>query len=87
MTASEISTQRDVPTSTTYRKLERRTDASILTEKTALGTDSQHISEYAVAFEEVFLDGGRRFEVSITRPTRSAEEQLAGLDPEARKGT
>jgi hypothetical protein len=42
-----------------------------------------------VAFEEVsvFLDDQRQFEVSITRPTHSAEEQLAGLWAEVRKET
>ncbi|MFC4450893.1 winged helix-turn-helix domain-containing protein [Halorussus aquaticus] len=89
MTASEISTQCDIPTSTTYRKLERLTDASILSEKTAIRTDGHHTSEYSLAFEEVsvFLDEGRQFEVSISRPTQSAEEQLAGLWAEVRKET
>ena len=89
MTASEISSQCDIPTSTTYRKLERLTDASILTEKTAIRNDGHHTSEYTVAFEEVsvFLDDKHRFEVSITRPTQSAEEQLAGLWAEVRKET
>ncbi|WP_135824683.1 winged helix-turn-helix domain-containing protein [Halorussus ruber] len=89
MTASEISTECDIPTSTTYRKLERLTDASILTEQTAIRTDGHHTSEYTLAFEEVkvFLDEQRQFEVSISRPTQSAEEQLAGLWAEVRKET
>jgi predicted transcriptional regulator len=89
MTASEISTQCDIPTSTTYRKLERLTDASILTEQTSIRTDGRHTSEYALAFEEVkvFLDEQRQFEVSISRPTQSAEEQLAGLWNQVRKET
>ena len=89
MTASEVSTQCDIPTSTTYRKLDRLTDASILTEQTAIRTDGHHTSEYALAFEEVkvFLDEQRQFEVSISRPTQSAEERLAGLWNEVRKET
>ena len=89
MTASEISTECDIPTSTTYRKLERLTDASILTEQTAIRTDGHHTSEYSLAFEEVtvFLDEQRQFDVSISRPTQSAEEQLAGLWAEVRKET
>ncbi|UPV75371.1 helix-turn-helix domain-containing protein [Halorussus limi] len=89
MTASEISSQCDIPTSTTYRKLERLTDASILSETTAIRTDGHHTSEYTLAFEEVsvFLDDQRQFEVSITRPTKSADEQLAGLWAEVRKET
>lgn len=89
MTASEISTQCDIPTSTTYRKLETLTDASILSEGTTIRTDGHHTSTYAVAFEEVtvFLDDDRQFEVSITRPARSADEQLADLWGEVRKET
>lgn len=89
MTASEISTECDIPTSTTYRKLERLTDASILTEQTTIRTDGHHTSEYALDFEEVtvFLDEQRSFEVSISRPTQSADEQLAGLWTEVRKET
>jgi len=89
MTASEVSTQCDIPTSTTYRKLERLTDASILTEQTAIRTDGHHTSRYVLAFEEVkvFLDEQRQFEVSISRPTQSAEERLAGLWNEVRKET
>ena len=87
MTASEISTQCDIPTSTTYRKLEQLTDASILSEGTTIRSDGHHASAYAVAFEEVtvFLDDERRFEVSISRPAQSADEKLADLWGEVRK--
>jgi len=87
MTASEISTQCDIPTSTTYRKLEQLTDASILSEGTTIKSDGHHTSAYAVAFEEVtvFLDDERRFEVSISRPAQSADEKLADLWGEVRK--
>lgn len=89
MTASEISTQCDIPTSTTYRKLDRLTEASILTEQTAIRTDGHHTATYVPAFEEVtvYLDDQRRFEVSITRPSRSADERLASLWAEVRKET
>jgi DNA-binding transcriptional ArsR family regulator len=89
MSANEISEACDIPSSTTYRKLERLTDASILSEQTAIRTDGHHTSEYALAFDEVrvFLDEHRQFDVSISRPARSAEEQLAGLWTEVRKET
>ena len=89
MTASQISNRCDIPASTTYRKLETLTDASILNEQTTIRTDGHHTAEYVRAFEEVtvFLDGQRQFEVSITRPTHSADEQLAGLWAEVRKET
>lgn len=89
MTASEISDGCDIPSSTTYRKLDRLTEASILTEQTAIRTDGHHTSTYAIAFEEVkvFLDDQRQFEVSIARPAQTADEQLADLWGEVRKET
>lgn len=89
MTASEISAQCEIPSSTTYRKLERLTDASVLSEHTAIRSDGHHTSEYELAFDEVrvFLDEQRQFEVSISRPAPTADEQLAGLWAEVRKET
>lgn len=89
MTASQISTACDIPSSTAYRKLDRLTDASILNEQTTIRTDGHHTSEYVLAFEEVtvFLDDRREFEVSISRPTTSADQQLAGIWAEVRKET
>ena len=88
-TASEISDCCDIPQSTTYRKLEQLTEASILTQQTALRTDGHHTSRYVLAFEEVkiMLDERQRFEISITRPPQSAEEQLASMWSEVRKET
>lgn len=89
MTASQLSNRCDIPTSTTYRKLGRLTDASILDEQTDVRTDGHHTAEYVRAFEEVtvFLDEHRQFEVTITRPTNSADEQLASLWAEVREET
>jgi len=89
MTASQISTACDIPSSTAYRKLDRLTDASILSEQTTIRTDGHHTSEYVLAFEEVtvFLDDRREFEVSISRPATSADQQLAGIWAEVRKET
>lgn len=87
MTASQISDRCDIPSSTTYRKLDRLTEASILRETTAIRADGHHTSEYVIAFEEVtvFLDDDREFEVSVARPTTSAEQRLAGMWSEVRK--
>lgn len=89
MTAGQISDVCDIPSSTTYRKLDRLTEASILSEQTTIRTDGHHTSEYVLAFEEVkvFLDEGREFEVSITRPATTADQQLAGMWNEVRKET
>lgn len=89
MTAGEISNRCDIATSTTYRKLDRLTDASILDEQTQIRTDGHHTAKYVLTFEAVriFLNDKREFEVSITRPSRSADEKLAGLWDEVRKET
>ncbi|MFQ3294878.1 MAG: putative transcriptional regulator [Halobacteriales archaeon] len=89
MTASEISDASGVPLSTTYRKLELLSDASLLTESTEIRTDGQHTTRYAVDFDEVMvqLDEERAFEVGIKRPERSPDERLAELWSEVRKET
>lgn len=89
MSASQISDQCDIPSSTTYRKLDMLTAASILSEQTTIRQDGHHTSEYVVAFEavSVFLDEHRRFEVSIDRPAQSADQQLASLWDEVRQET
>ncbi len=89
MTADEISDQSGVPLSTTYRKLDLLTEASLLEEGTEIRPDGQHASRYAVVFEEVViaLAENRRFEVEIARKPRAADERLAGLWSEVRKET
>lgn len=89
MTASEISESTGIPLSTTYRKLELLTDASILTERTEIRKGGHHTTRYVPDFEavEISLSAEREFEVSITRPTRSADEQLSQIWSELRKET
>jgi DNA-binding transcriptional ArsR family regulator len=89
MTADEISEAADVPLSTTYRKLDLLTEASLLEEGTEIRADGQHASRYAVSFEEVViaLAEDREFEVEISRSPRTADERLADLWSEVRKET
>lgn len=89
MTASEISEVTDVPLSTTYRKLELLTEASILEERTEIREGGHHTTNYVLDFESVriALSEDREFEVSITRPARTADEQLSQLWSEVRKET
>lgn len=89
MTADEISERSGVPLSTTYRKLELLTEASLLEEGTEIRPDGQHASRYTVAFEEVViaLDEDREFDVDIARRPRTADERLANLWSEVRKET
>lgn len=89
MTADEVSDAADVPLSTTYRKLDLLTEASLLEEETEIRPDGQHASKYTVAFEEVVIGladtGG--FEVDIARRARTADERLANIWSEVRKET
>lgn len=89
MTASEISDACDIPLSTTYRKLELLTEATLLDEQTEIREDGHHTTRYVLDVQSVELslseDGA--FEVEIVRPPRTAEERLAHMWSEVQKET
>jgi DNA-binding transcriptional ArsR family regulator len=87
MTAEEIAEATDTPMSTTYRKLELLTEASLLEEGVEVRPGGQHASRYAVAFDEVAigLSEDREFEVEVSREAQTADERLAALWSEVRK--
>jgi len=89
MTASEVSERCEIPTSTTYRKLDLLTEASLLREGTEVRSDGHHTTLYAVAFEEVVvaLEEDRTLEATVVRPSQSADERLSSLWTEVRKQT
>jgi DNA-binding transcriptional ArsR family regulator len=89
MTASEVSEACDIPMSTTYRKLDLLTDASLLAEGTEIRADGHHATRYRVAFESVVveLDEERRLGVAVDRPTQTSDERLASIWEEVRKET
>lgn len=86
LTAAEISECCDLPTSTTYQKLDRLTGADLLEERVEVRRDGHHTTRYLPAFESVEVsreaDG---FAVEITRPARSADERLATLWSEVQR--
>ncbi|SFR30887.1 MULTISPECIES: ArsR/SmtB family transcription factor [Halorubrum] len=95
-TASELSEECDIPLSTTYRKLEKLTDASLLSESTDIRRDGQHTTRYSVSFDTVTVsvdDGAdgdadrREFDVEFSRPERTRDERLADLWSELREET
>ena len=88
-TARELSEACDMPLSTTYRKLELLSEASIVEERTRIREGGHHTTQYSVAFDAVrfVLTPERELEVSISRPARTADEQLAQLWSEVRQGT
>ena len=87
MTANELSEACDIPQSTTYRKLDLLSEASLLEELTEIRSDGRHTTRYAVAFEdvEVSLTDEREFAVEITRPRRTADQRLANMWSEVQK--
>lgn len=89
MTAEEIADTCDVPLSTTYRKLDMLTEASLLSEGLEIRSDGQHASQYRVDFEEVVvrLSEERNFEVGVSRVGRTADERLQDMWSEVRKET
>lgn len=89
MTADQIADAADVPLSTTYRKLDLLTAASLLDEGVEIRPDGQHASRYSIAFEEVVIGvtEDREFDVEISRRPRTADERLANLWSEVRKET
>jgi DNA-binding transcriptional ArsR family regulator len=87
MTASEVSTECDIPMSTTYRKLDTLSEASLVEERTEIRSDGHHASQYLVAFDAVSVvrtDDGA-LEVTVERPDQTAEERLASIWTEVRR--
>jgi DNA-binding IclR family transcriptional regulator len=89
MTASDIADASGVPLSTTYRKLELLTEASLLHEGVEVRPDGQHASRYSISFKDavISLDDDREFEVEISRRPRTPDERLENLWSEVRKET
>jgi hypothetical protein len=89
LTAQEVSAACDVPLSTTYRKLELLSDATLVEESTEIRADGQHATIYRTAFEvvAVALEADRSFSVEITRVERGPDERLADMWTEVRKET
>lgn len=88
-TARELSEECDMALSTTYRKLERLSSASLLDERTKIRPGGHHTTQYALDFEAVHiaLDETREFEIDISRPATAPEEQLAQLWSAVRQET
>ena len=88
-TARELSEVCDMALSTTYRKLELLSEASLVDERTKIRPGGHHTTQYALDFEAVriTLDEAREFNLDIRRPARAPDEQLAQLWSEVRQGT
>ena len=53
LSASELSEACDLPLSTTYRKVDKLTEAGLLEEQVRLSTTGKHTSEYAVGVSDI----------------------------------
>lgn len=90
MTASEIAAACDIPVSTTYRKLDGLTDASLLATGTEVRADGHHTTTYRVDFEAItlLLDESRSLAATVVRPHGDrADVRLAELWTEVRQET
>jgi len=81
MSASELAERCEIPLSSTYRKLERLTEAQLLEEGTAIRRDGHHVTRYAVGFDrvEIRYDPATGLRCRIQPRPTSAPEQLATM--------
>ena len=75
-TATEVSEECDIPMSTTYRKLDLLTDASLLVEGTEIRPDGHHATRYELDFETVSL--------GLTETNDHRPALAEGLPPDGR---
>lgn len=86
LTAKEISEECSLALSTTYRKLDRLTDASLLETQIEIHPDGRHLTQYQLAFTEITIrfDDAQNLTVTIARPL-TADQQLTAMWTEVRR--
>lgn len=89
MTASRVAEEAGVPVSTTYKKLSKLEETSLLAEETQLREGGHHRSRYVRDFDrlEVLVDEQRRFVVGIDRRLSKPERRLVDVWSEIRRET
>jgi len=91
MTANELSEACDIPLSTMYRKLDKLTEASLVTESTEIRQGGQHTTRYELDFTKiaVLLSEEHTLTAAIDRPNResTADQRLEELWTQIREGT
>jgi len=84
LSASELSDACDLPLSTTYRKIDKLTDAGLLEEQIRISTGGKHTSEYTLRIENIHLslgtDNGVELEVTQRAGSDRLDSMLAGAD-------
>lgn len=88
MTAEEVSEACDIPSSTTYRKLDLLSEADLLAESVDVRSDGHHATCYRTDFQAVIvaLTEARDLTVEVERPGEDAADRLASMWGEVRKG-
>lgn len=78
MTAHELMDACDLPQTTTYRKLNRLEEASLIEEDLEVREDGHHTTRYTRAFAGVLIGlyGDDLFDVSLLRSPETADERL-----------
>ncbi|APW96532.1 transcriptional regulator [Halobiforma lacisalsi AJ5] len=81
LTATELSDQCDIPTSTAYRKVEKLTDAGLVEEKVRINTSGKHATEYRTCFDDVVVslaDGSVELELTKAESQSGSAAPIAG---------
>ncbi|WP_114578232.1 helix-turn-helix domain-containing protein [Saliphagus sp. LR7] len=81
MTATELAETCDISQSTVYRKLDLLTEASLVDERTGVGSEGGRISQYERDMTDVSvsIDETGEFSIELDRPSRHADERLAEM--------
>lgn len=79
--AKAVAEDCDLPQTSTYRKLQQLSDASLVQERTKIREDGHHATVYVRNCSGVFVavDGDEPFGVRIVRDRESPDERLARL--------
>lgn len=87
MTAEEVSAACDIPSSTTYRKLDLLSEAGLVAESIEVRADGHHTTRYRPDFERVVvtLTEGHDLTVLVKRRTDDAADRLASMWGEVRR--
>lgn len=89
MTVREVADEAGVPLSTTYRKLDRLREASLVSERTQIRAGGHHRAQYVTHFDRIAveLDDDRDFRVEVERSLSGPEQRLVDVWSELRRET
>ena len=86
-TARALLDRCDIPRSTLYRKLDRLSEATLVSESTEIREDGSHATRYRIDFEDIVVTRTESagLVVEIDRPVRKPDERLAEMWSEVRR--